>query len=119
MERITLKDNRFRIIGYVDAAPNGDKTLRNEKFIMRWGNVSQSVVTSIAFIVMGVFFIIGLYVSYFKQKQLVGNDVEKEDFKEENSLEIETVSKTLSKPEKTISKSKYPLNNKKVNKEDE
>ena len=32
MERITLKDARFRIIGYVDIAPNGDKTLRNEKF---------------------------------------------------------------------------------------
>lgn len=32
MQRITLKDNRFRIIGYVDIAPNGDKTLRNEKF---------------------------------------------------------------------------------------
>ena len=31
MQRITLKDNRFRIIGYVDIAPNGDKTLRNEK----------------------------------------------------------------------------------------
>lgn len=32
MKRITLKDSRFRIIGYVDIAPNGDKTLRNEKF---------------------------------------------------------------------------------------
>ena len=32
MQRIPLKDSRFRIIGYVDIAPNGDKTLRNEKF---------------------------------------------------------------------------------------
>jgi hypothetical protein len=32
MQRITLKDSRFRIIGYVDIAPNGDKTLRNERF---------------------------------------------------------------------------------------
>jgi len=32
MQRIPLKDNRFRIIGYVDIAPNGDKILRNEKF---------------------------------------------------------------------------------------
>ncbi|MBE6958996.1 MAG: hypothetical protein E7447_07605 [Ruminococcaceae bacterium] len=31
MERIPLKDARFRIIGYVDIAPNGDKTLRNER----------------------------------------------------------------------------------------
>ena len=31
MERIPLKDNRFRIIGYIDIASNGDKTLRNEK----------------------------------------------------------------------------------------
>ena len=32
MQRITLKDSRFRIIGYVDIASNGDKTLRNDKF---------------------------------------------------------------------------------------
>ena len=32
MDRGTLRDSRFRIIGYVDIAPNGDKTLRNEKF---------------------------------------------------------------------------------------
>ena len=32
MERITLKDARFQIIGYVDIAPNGDKTLRNARF---------------------------------------------------------------------------------------
>ena len=32
MERITLRDAQYRIIGYVDIAPNGDKTLRNEKY---------------------------------------------------------------------------------------
>ena len=32
MERVTLKDARFRIIGYVDVESNGNKTLRNEKF---------------------------------------------------------------------------------------
>ena len=32
MQRIPLKDSRFCIMGYVDIAPNGDKTLRNEKF---------------------------------------------------------------------------------------
>lgn len=31
MERITLKDSRFRIIGYIDVDTNGNKTLRNEK----------------------------------------------------------------------------------------
>lgn len=34
MERITLKDNRFMIIGYVDIAPNGDKTLRDPRFMI-------------------------------------------------------------------------------------
>ena len=32
MQKITLKDNHFRIIAYVDIAPNGDKALQNEKF---------------------------------------------------------------------------------------
>lgn len=32
MERITLKNERFQIIGYVEVAPNGDKTLKNERF---------------------------------------------------------------------------------------
>ena len=31
MERITIKDSRYRVIGYVDIALNGDKTLRNAK----------------------------------------------------------------------------------------
>ncbi len=34
MERITLKNDRFMIIGYVDIAPNGDKTLRDSRFVI-------------------------------------------------------------------------------------
>jgi len=32
MERITLRDDRFRTIGYIDVSPNGDKTLRDSRF---------------------------------------------------------------------------------------
>ena len=45
MDRITLKDAQFRIIGYVDIAPNGDKTLRNEKFQILGYYKKQSNVT--------------------------------------------------------------------------
>ncbi|MBR4017413.1 MAG: hypothetical protein IKK11_06340 [Oscillospiraceae bacterium] len=45
MERITLKDSNYRIIGYVDIAPNGDKTLRNEKFQILGYYSKQSDVT--------------------------------------------------------------------------
>lgn len=46
MERITLKDDRFRIIGYVDIAENGDKTLRDSRFMIlgyykKQGNVTK------------------------------------------------------------------------------
>ena len=34
MERITLKDAHYRIIGYVDIAPNGDKILRDSRFVI-------------------------------------------------------------------------------------
>lgn len=34
MERITLKDAHYRIIGYVDIAQNGDKTLRDSRFVI-------------------------------------------------------------------------------------
>ena len=62
--------------------------LRNEQFIMRWGNVSQSIVTSIAFIVVGTLFIIYLYVKNKlpfveklakKEKTIVENSQEKEE----------------------------------------
>lgn len=45
MQRITLKDSRFRIIGYVDVAPNGDKTLRDPQFRILGYYVKSSDVT--------------------------------------------------------------------------
>lgn len=54
MQRITLKDNRFRIIGYVDIAPNGDKTLRNEKFqIIGYYKAKQDVTQDAKFTTVG------------------------------------------------------------------
>ena len=32
MQRITLKDNHFKIIGYVDVDDKGNKTLRDDHF---------------------------------------------------------------------------------------
>lgn len=54
MERIPLKDARFRIIGYVDIAPNGDKTLRNEKFqILGYYRQREDVTKDARFMVVG------------------------------------------------------------------
>lgn len=54
MQRITLKDNHFRIIGYVDIAPNGDKTLRNEKFqILGYYKVNQDITQDARFMTVG------------------------------------------------------------------
>ena len=54
MERITLKDARFRIIGYVDIAPNGDKTLRNEKFqILGYYNKQLNITKDARFMIVG------------------------------------------------------------------
>ena len=54
MERITLKDARFRIIGYVDIAPNGDKTLRNEKFqIIGYYKKDTDVTKDARFMIVG------------------------------------------------------------------
>ena len=54
MERITLKDSRFFIIGYVDIAPNGDKTLRNEKFqILGYYKKERDVTQDARFITVG------------------------------------------------------------------
>ena len=44
---------------------------RNEEFIMRWGNLSQSLITSIAYIVLGVGFIVALYLIQYKNKKNV------------------------------------------------
>lgn len=44
MERITLKDDRMRIIGYIDVYPNGDKTLRDFSMkILGYYDASQNV----------------------------------------------------------------------------
>lgn len=54
MERITLKDAKFRIIGYVDIAPNGDKTLRNEKFqILGYYKKGQNITQDFSFRIVG------------------------------------------------------------------
>lgn len=54
MQRITLKDDRFRIIGYVDIAQNGDKTLRNEKFqILGYYNKQLDVTKDSRFRIVG------------------------------------------------------------------
>lgn len=43
--------------------------LRNERFIMRWGSLSQSVITSIAYVVIGMLFIVLLYVFKYMSKK--------------------------------------------------
>lgn len=54
MQRITLKDARFMIIGYVDIAPNGDKTLRNEKFqILGYYKKDTDVTKDARFMIVG------------------------------------------------------------------
>ena len=54
MERITLKDARYRVIGYVDIAPNGDKTLRNEKFqILGYYKKQMNVTQDARFMIVG------------------------------------------------------------------
>lgn len=54
MERITLKDNRFRIIGYVDIDKNGDKILRNERFqILGYYKKQRDVTTDARFVIVG------------------------------------------------------------------
>lgn len=54
MERIALKDSRFRIIGYVDIALNGDKTLRNEKFqILGYYKKQRDVTLDARFMIVG------------------------------------------------------------------
>ena len=54
MERITLKDTHYRIIGYVDIAPNGDKTLRNEKYqILGYYKKQRDVTQDARFMTVG------------------------------------------------------------------
>lgn len=69
--------------------------LRNEQFIMRWGSVSQSVLTSIAFIVIGALFVIYLYmqdrISFLKKQRYKEYIIEEDsdldvDIEEEDNL---------------------------------
>ena len=54
MQRIPLKDNRFRIIGYVDIAPNGDKTLRDSHFkILGYYKKQADVTKDARFMIVG------------------------------------------------------------------
>ena len=54
MQRIPLKDSRYRIIGYVDIAPNGDKTLRNERYqILGYYKAKQDVTQDARYVVVG------------------------------------------------------------------
>lgn len=56
--------------------------LRNEQFIMRWGTISQSVVTSIGFVLLGMIFLISIYVCNHKKNYL--DNVVKSDEDSEN-----------------------------------
>ena len=78
---------------------------RNEKFIMRWGEVSQSVVTSIAYIVLGVAFIASLYVIKYvnAKKELTTVSVESKEEKEPELVEVKE--EVPSKTKKTTRKS--------------
>ena len=54
MQRIPLKDSRYRIIGYVDIAPNGDKTPRNERYqILGYYKAKQDVTQDERYVVVG------------------------------------------------------------------
>ena len=106
---------------------------RNEKFIMRWGLVSQSEVTSIAYIVLGILFVAALYVvKYFSNKKIeagldklttttyVSSQV-LEDKKEDNSVEKEdtqeeTKDKEINK--KIVTARKTKTGSKKVKKDE-
>lgn len=61
--------------------------LRNESFIMRWGNVSQSLVTSIAFVFAGIAMIALLYVNKYKKDKLALNAVKNEVAQEDINIE--------------------------------
>ena len=43
---------------------------RNERFIMRWGNLSQSLITSIIFVLIGSIFLIYLYLKDVKKDEV-------------------------------------------------
>ena len=87
------------------------ENLRNEMFIMRWGKLSQSVITSIAYIILGVSYIAYLYISYYRnknklvEKNITLDVVENKD--NESSLDIKEETnefKNEEVKEKTVSK---------------
>ena len=54
MERITLKDAQFRIIGYVDVESNGNITLRDPQFrILGYYKANQNVTQDNCFRIVG------------------------------------------------------------------
>ena len=68
--------------------------LRNEEFIMRWGNLSQSMITSIFFIFVGFAYISYLYTNHFlnKQKLIELNEIKVENKEVSNPNEVVEVS---------------------------
>lgn len=66
---------------------------RNEMFIMRWGNLSQSLITSIAFVVAGVAFIVYLYIRNYQNNKKVIVYETKIEVKEnvEDAKKVETI----------------------------
>ncbi len=70
--------------------------LRNERFIMRWGNLSQSIITSIVFIILGAIYLIVLYLNNLKEDEVVAiedtkDKQEKIEIKEEPVVENKEV----------------------------
>lgn len=45
--------------------------LRNEMFIMRWGNISQSVLTSVIYILIGLGFVSYLYIKNYRSTKMI------------------------------------------------
>ena len=83
---------------------------RNERFIMRWGTISQSLVTSIFFIIVGVAFLIYLYLKNTPKEETIEEFVnsfvvDKEEVREEplkveetvNEVKVENVKKAPAK----------------------
>ena len=73
---------------------------RNEEFIMRWGNLSQSLITSIAYIVLGIAFIISLYLIEYKNTKCVEEIVVETPLKEVEKVEESTVEEPVKVEEK-------------------
>ena len=54
MQRIPLRDNRLRTIGYVDISPNGDKVLRDDRFmVLGYYKAKQDITQDARFMTVG------------------------------------------------------------------